>query len=524
MPASHSPAASAERAYRRRVFAWATYDWADHAFITTTAGTFFPPYFIAIAAPAFLLAGQVASDDTAMTLARTQASNVYALTVSAALFIAALIAPILGAFADLTGSRKRLLLIATVIGGILASLMFGITTGAWQLALLLYVGTQLALNVALGLNSSLLPHVARADDMNRASSLGYAMGYIGGGALLLINTILFLFADKLGLDSGTAVRIALLTVGIWWIVFSIPTALYVPEPAAAPLIAGSGNAIADAFTRIGHTIRDAQHYRVLFRMLLAFWFYSEGIGAIILLATAYGAALGLGTAVLIGTLLMTQFVAFPYALIYGRIPHPESKARAAFVAMLVWTGVTLPLLGVYANLANLEVAPGLALIVADQLLGILFAILVGRHLFRGLAEMLDTKRAIILGLLIYTVIPVWGFFLHTQAEFFMIGWLVGTVQGGTQALSRSLFSTLSPRAKSGEFFGLYGLSEKFAGILGPLLYSVVGFITHDPRASVLSISVFFVLGIIMLLRVDERAGAAIAAAKDAQIAQAHSLS
>src|SRR5262249_17561968 len=155
-----------------------------------------------------------------------------------------------------------------------------------------------------------------------------------------------------------------------------------------PLPAGSGNPVADAFTRIGHTIRDAKRYRILFRMLLAFWFYSEGIGAIILLATAYGAALGLSTAVLIGTLLMTQFVACPYALIYGRIPHPESKARSAFVSMLVWTGITLPLLGLYANLTNIDVAFGLALIVGDQLLGVLFAVLVGRRLFQPLAEKL----------------------------------------------------------------------------------------------------------------------------------------
>jgi UMF1 family MFS transporter len=517
-----SVVSSSERAYQRRVLAWSTYDWADHAFITTTAGTFFPPYFIAIAAPAFMLAGQSAADEAAVAFARTQASNIYALTVSAALFIAALIAPILGAFADLTGTRKRLLLIATVVGGVLSSAMFAITTGAWQLALLLYVGTQLALNVALGFNSSLLPHVARPDDMNRASSLGYAMGYFGGGLLLLINTILFLFAGRLGLDEATAVRIALLTVGIWWIGFSIPTALYVPEPEAVPLTGGTRNPLADAFTRIRHTIRDARRYRILFRMLLAFWFYSEGIGAIILLATAYGAALGLGTAILIGTLLMTQFVAFPYALMYGRIPHPESRARAAIVSMLVWTGVTMPLLGAYANAANLDATGGFELIAADQTLGILFSWVVGRHLFKGLAWSLDTKRAIILGLLIYMIIPIWGFFLRTQAEFFMIGWLVGTVQGGTQALSRALYTSFTPRAKSGEFFGLYGLSEKFAGILGPLLYGIVGFLTNNPRASVLSISLFFLIGIYLLFRIDENEGAAIAAAEDAAIAQTHS--
>ncbi len=520
---ARSAQAPSEQAYARRVRAWSLYDVADHAYITTTAGTFFPPYFIAIAAPAFLLAGQVATDESAMALARVTASNVYAFTVSISLFVAALLAPVIGAYADITGRRKRILIAVTLMGGVLASLMFALTTGAWQLALVLYFLTQIALNIALGLNSSLLPHVARADDMNRVSSLGYAMGYIGGGVLLAINTALFLFADNLGIGSGLAVRIAFLTVGVWWIAFMIPTALNVPEPPAVPLAYGSvGNPVRDAVTRLAHTLRDIQRYRELFKMLIAFWFYSEGIGAIILLATAYGAALGLNTAVLIGTLLMTQFVAFPYALIYGRIPNDRNHWRSAYVSMLIWTAITLPLVGAYANVTNALTIPAtFALLAADQIVGIVFAIFVGRRLFARLTQRLDTKRAIILGLLIYTLIPIWGFFLRTQAEFFLIGWLVGTVQGGTQALSRSIYSSLSPRAKSGEFFGLYGLSEKFAGILGPLLYAVVGTLTHDPRSSVLSISVFFVFGIVMLLRVDEVTGAHIAAAEDASIEQTH---
>src|SRR5262249_5598350 len=144
----------------------------------------------------------------------------------------------------------------------------------------------------------------RPGDMNRVSSLGYAMGYVGGGILLAANTALYVFADKLGIDGSTAVRIAFLTVGIWWIAFMLPMAFNVPEPAPTPLANGSGNSVRDAFTRLSHTIRDIQRYRELFKLLIAFWLYSEGIGAIILLATAYGAALGLDTSTLITTLLM----------------------------------------------------------------------------------------------------------------------------------------------------------------------------------------------------------------------------
>jgi MFS-type transporter involved in bile tolerance (Atg22 family) len=253
-------------------------------------------------------------------------------------------------------------------------------------------------------------------------------------------------------------------------------------------------------------------------MLIAFWLYMEGIGAIILLATSYGAALGLNTAVLIGTLLMTQFVAFPYALLYGRIPIPAHRWRSVFISMIIWTGVTFPLMGLYVNLnEGVSIPLTSGMILGNQALGVLFSIVVGRRLFLGLARKLDTKRAVILGLVIYTIIPVWGFFLKSQAEFFMIGWLVGTVQGGTQALSRSIYASLTPRAKSGEFFGLYGLSEKFAGILGPFLYGIVGTLTHNPRASILSVSVFFIVGIYILSRVNEEKGAEVAAAEEAQI-------
>ena len=514
-----TPDAQEQKNYQRRVNAWAWYDWANHAYITTTASTFFPPYFIAIAAVSFLAVGASSADEAAMAIARDTASNVFALTVSFALLVAAVIAPLIGAVADISGQRKRLLIFATIIASLISSLMFILTTGMWQLGLVLYFTSQLAMNVALGLSSSLLPHVARPDDMNRVSSLGYAYGYVGGGLLLALNTALYLFADKLGMDSSFAVRIAFLSVGIWWLLFTIPLMRSVPEPPATPLAHGSrNNAVLDAFTRIANTIRDASHYREMFKMLVAFWFYMEGIGAIILLATSYGAALGLDTSILISTLLMTQFVAFPYALMYGKIPVQGNKWRGAYVSLLIWTGVTFPLMGLYANLnGQVSIPMTFAMIAADQILGLAFSFTLGRFIFAGLAERLNTKRAVILGLLIYTVIPLWGYFLNSQAEFFMIGWMVGTVQGGTQALSRSIYASLTPRAKSGEFFGLYGLSEKLAGILGPFLYGIVGTLTHNPRDSILSISLFFFVGIFVLWRVNEEKGAEIAAAEEAQI-------
>jgi UMF1 family MFS transporter len=510
-----------QRMYWRRIRAWTFYDWANHGYITVTATTFFPPYFVAIAAPAFLTVA--APGVAAAARARDTASNVYALTVSAALLVVALAAPLVGTIADLTGRRKRLLLAVTFLGAALAGSMVAVTTGRWVLGLALYFASQVAVNVALGLNSSLLPHLARPADIDRASSLGYAMGYVGGGLLLVLVAATYFAAARIGLDHTLVVRLAFLAVAVWWIAFSLPLARRVPEPSATPLAHGaSGHTLADALTRLRHTVREIRRYRELAKMLLAFWLYMEGIGAIILLATAYGAALGLPTGVLIGTLLLTQFVAFPYAMGLGRVPDPTFRWRGAVVAMVVWTAATLPLLGAVAHhRGGLALPWTLALLAADQAIGAGAALLIGRRWLARLTRRLDAKHTVIFGLAVYAIIPVWGFFLTTPAEFLMIGWLVGAVQGGTQALSRAIYATLSPRAKSGEFFGIYALSEKFAGILAPLVYGVVGQLTHDPRASILSVAGFFALGIFALTRVDVAEGARVAAEEQARIEAVH---
>ncbi len=462
------------------------------------------------------------TDAAATALARDIASNTFAFTVALALFTSAILAPVIGTYADLTDERKRLLVRMTLAGGVLASAMFLLTNGMWIPAMVLYFLTQVIMNIVLGLNSSLLPHTADPGDLNRASSLGYAMGYFGGGLLLAVNSAIYFLSGRLGISADLAVRIAFLSVGVWWIAFTIPYALNVPEPKILSLgKKGNSLPLRDTFAQLARTVRDIRKYKELFKMLIAFWFYMEGVGAIILLATAYGAALGIDMGVLIATLLMTQFVAFPYAIIFGRIPDPTNRWRGTYLSMLIWTTITLPTAGMYAkSIGPVSIPLTLAIIAADQICGMLFSLALGRYLFDGLVRKIDTKRAVILGLLIYIIIPVWGYFLTTQSEFFMLGWLVGTVQGGTQALSRTVYTKLLPPSQSGEFFGLYGLSEKFAGILGPLLYALVGQVTHSPKSSILSITLFFIIGIILLQRVDVDKGAKAAVDEEQTIESA----
>jgi MFS transporter, UMF1 family len=206
---------------------------------------------------------------------------------------------------------------------------------------------------------------------------------------------------------------------------------------------------------------------------------------------------------------------------FGRIPDKNSNNRTFFISFIIWTAITFPLMGVFAASANSgqgnTTGTTFTWIIINQVIGLLFSWFVGRRLAAPLTTWLTTKRTILFGLAIYVVISIWAFFLYTATEFWMLAWLVGTVQGGTQALSRSLYSTLSPRSKSGQFFGFYGFSDKFAGILGPLLFGIIGLATGgNLRLSILSVIIFFVAGGVLLMRVDEVKGEQFAIADDEQ--------
>jgi UMF1 family MFS transporter len=488
--------------YRRRWLAWAFYDWGNSAVVTIIIATIFPIFYVSIAEPQL----------------QANATNIFSFTVTIALLLSALAGPLVGTLADITGRRKQYLIISTILGAIFVCAMIFLRTGTWAAASILFVVVQIFLNTALGLYDALLSHVTLPQDRNRVSALGYGLGYIGGGLILAINLALILFPQTFGIDGAeTATRIAFFSAGVWWLLFALPLFRIVPEPPAAPLKNGTRNAAADTLTRLAQTFRAIRSYRELFKMLVAFWLYSDGIGTIIQLATAYGRQLGLEQTVLIGALLVTQFVAFPFSIMFGRIPNPQSKNRSFFVAFILWTVITFPMMGAYAASTNASTSTTFTLIALNQISGLVLAWIVGRHLVGGLTAQLTTKRAIILGLCVYAIVSVWGYFLQTAAEFWMLAWLVGTVQGGTQALSRSLYAALTPSSKSGEFFGFYGFSDKFAGILGPLLFGVVGVVMGNPRLSILSILVFFVLGIFLLQRVNEAEGQRIAQQEDAAI-------
>jgi UMF1 family MFS transporter len=421
------------------------YDWAASAMHTTIMVAVFPIYFVKVAGAGLTESGATQRLATVNTLA---------------LVTIALVSPILGAISDYRGTKKPLLALFMGIGVAAVAGMFFVGQGDLDQASVLFGVSLIGVAGSLVFYDALLPHVARPREVDRVSTAGYALGYLGGGVLLACNLAWIQRPDWFGLPSGSGltesqatlpVRLAFLSVAVWWAVFSLPLFRRVAEPPATyePDEHPGANAFRMAFVRLGETFRELRHYRQALLMLLAFLIYNDGIQTIIKMATAYGTELGIGQNALIGAILMVQFLGIPCSFLFGL-----------------------------------------------------------------LADRIGAKQALFLGLLAYSAISVLGYFMKTAAHFYLLAGMVGVVQGGTQALSRSLFASMIPQHKSGEFFGFFSVFEKFAGIFGPLIFAGTIAATGSSRNAILSIIVFFIVGALLLRSVNVSEGQRVARAAD----------
>ncbi|HQE92701.1 MAG TPA: MFS transporter [Anaerolineae bacterium] len=434
-----NPVESAKKfAQRQMINAWCMYDWGSSAFSTTIEAAVLPVFFEQV---------------IGANLTGNLPTVYWGYTNSIALLVSALLAPILGGIADYMGSKKKLLATFAGIGIFATALLVFMDKGmVWPTLILFFLGS-VGLAASYIFYDALLPHIANEDEIDYVSSKGYALGYLGGGILLAINIVMIMVIWK---DSTLGSRLSFLTVAVWWAVFMLPLLRHVPEPAANTEGLGPGiNPVRASFQRITQTMREIRKYGELFKFLLAFWVYNDGIGTVIKMATIYGAEIGIGMIDLIGALLVTQFVGIPFSLLFGKFSHK-----------------------------------------------------------------LGTKRSIMVGLGWYAVLMVGGFFMSQPWHFWALAFGVGMVQGGTQALSRSLFGVMAPKARSAEFFGFYDVSSRFAGIAGPLLFSIIGQWMGSSRLSIISLIVFFIVGIILLSRVNEAEGIRVAAAENARAGMA----
>lgn len=408
--------------------AWAMYDWANSAFQCTIITAVFPVYFVTVAAA---------------DLPGSLATQRYATATTIALAVVALIAPLLGAYADVAAAKKRLLALFLAIGAAATAGLWFVERGDWQLGAALFILANIGVSASFVFYDSLLPHIAEPEEMDRVSSAGYAMGYLGGGLLLLVNLAWIMAPETFGLaDPGVASRLAFVSVALWWAGFSIPLFRHVPEPRVLERPRGEApGPLRAALLQLARTLRELGRFRQAALMLLAFLIYNDGIGTIIRMAGSYGAEIGLPASDLIAAIVIVQFVGIPCAVLFG-----------------------------------------------------------------ALAGRIGARAAIFLALLVYCVISVLGYFMTEVWQFYLLATLVGTVQGGSQALSRSLFASMIPRHRSSEFFGFFGVFEKFAGIVGPAMFAMTIHLTGSSRNAILSVIAFFVVGAVLLALVNVSEG------------------
>ena len=410
----------------RQVLSWACYDWANAAFATTVMAGFFPTFF-----RQYWSAG---ADITTPTVRLGVANGLAGLIV-------AVLAPFLGVLADRTARRRQFLLAWSVLGAVATGALYWVGSGAWPAALVLFVLGIMGFNGAIVFHDALLLQVAAPGDYNRVSAFGYGLGYLGGGLLFSFNVLMVAHPAWFGLGSaGEAVRLSFIIVGVWWLLFSMPLALFVQEPAATAAADSRrrslGRALGAAWLELIDTLRVVRSQRALWLFLVAYWLYIDGVNTVIKMAVDYGLALGLPATSLLKALLLTQFVAFPAAIVFG------------------WLGTRW-----------------------------------------------GARRGILLGLAVYAGVSLGAMKLSTVGEFFFLAVIVGLVQGGVQSLSRSLYGQFVPTGKSAQYFGFYNMLGKFAAVLGPWLIAGTAKLTGNPREAIGSVVILFAAGAVLLWRV-----------------------
>jgi len=431
---------------KKAVWGWAIYDWANSAFATAVMAGFFPIFF-----KEYWSYGT----DVNMSTARLGLGN------SIAGIIVALMAPVLGAIADKGSVKKKFLIFFAYLGVLMTAALFLVQKGDWGWAIFVYVMGIIGFSGANIFYDSLLPSVADEDKIDYISGLGYAMGYLGGGLLFLVTVFMTLLPEKFGLsDSGTAVRYAFILVASWWGLFTIFTILWVQEEQTATTPPRGVSFIADGFRQLIGTFKKIRHLRTVLLFLVAYWFYIDGVDTIIRMAVDYGMSIGFSSNDLIVALLITQFVGFPSALVFGKLGQRWSVRKSIYIAIGI-----------------------------------------------------------------YIFITIWATMMTTQQEFYILAIIVGLVQGGIQALSRSYYSRLIPKNQAAEYYGFYNMVGKFATILGPVLMGIVGLIARRilmppsptpeqivhvgqlaSRWGITSISLLFIIGAILFFFVDEERG------------------
>lgn len=425
---------------KKEIFGWAMYDWANSAFSTTVGTVFLGPYVASLARTAAEAAGTQTVSFLGIPVA-PDSFLPYCISFSVGMQV--LFLPILGAIADYSHLRKRMMQLFATIGALATILMFFLAGNLWWLGGVLFILANLTFGAAIVFYNSYLPDIASEEERDRVSSYGWAMGYLGGGILLALNLAFFMFSDKIGVPGAMAVRINLASAGVWWIGFSFITwnRLH-PRHAARTLPAGETYA-SIGFKQLRKTFGEVRHFPETLKFLLAYFLYNDGIQTVIAVAATFAAApliqggLEQDQTTLTAVILMIQFMAFFGALFWGKLAGWIGAKQAVIVSLVIWSGVVI-------------------------------------YAYGGLKG--D----------------------NVTLQFFILGAFIALVMGGSQAISRSLFAQMIPNGKEAEFFAFYEISERGTSWIGPLVFGLANQIFNDLRIGILSLIFFFIAGLLLL--------------------------
>jgi UMF1 family MFS transporter len=430
--------------------AWYWYDWANSAYVTTVATVLFAPYLTSVAEQA--ACGFVTDEDKGLKcvddlhvlgLAVSPGSLVF-YAVTFATILSAVLLPVVGAAADRSARKKSIMAGFAWAGSLAAAGMFLVTGSDWQLGVALLVVANICLGSSLVVYDAILCEIALPDERDRVSSRGWALGYLGGGLLLAVNLAVVTLHDSLGIGTGLAVRLSMLSAAVWWAAFTIIPYRGIRNRPPTAVEREPGGLVRQSFGQLAATLRDMRNYPMTLTFLLAYLFYNDGIQTVIASASVYGdKQLGFSTSALIATILLVQFVAFFGALLFGRLAATRGSRRVILGGLVVWMLVVSA--GYFIPAGNL------------------------------------------------------GLFLALAVA-------IGLVLGGTQALSRSFFSQLVPRGREAEYFSLYQACERGTSWLGTLVFGLVHQWTDSYRPAIFALILFFVVGGLLLRRVDTRRG------------------
>jgi len=412
---------------KRSMLSWAFYDWANSAYAVTVMSGFFPIFF---------------KQYWGNALSADESTYQLGLANSVASLVIVILAPLLGSIADQVGAKKRFLFLFTFLGVCMCAGLFLVEQGSWQIAIIIYVLACIGFMGGVSFSDSLLVHVAPANKLDKVSALGYALGYIGGGLLFALCVWMVQSPDLFALSNAAmAIRLSFVLVAAWWLIFAIPVFLWVKEPDRISAGVKGLSSVLAGVRQLRQTFQQIRQLKIVFTFLLAYWLYIDGVDTIVRMAVDYGLSLNIDSNSLIIALLMTQFIGFPSAILFG-------------------------------------------------LLG----------------ERIGPKAGIQIAISVYIIVVIWAYQMDSSWEFYVLAFLIGLVQGGVQALSRSLYARIIPARQSAEFFGFYNMLGKFAAVLGPIMVGWVTLMTGSHRIAMLSIIILFVTGALLLRSVDIEQG------------------